>query len=201
MKNSRKSRSDFSLPPAADTFVEMVVLMRGKLAPEQRKNLFDRVMSLEHCQREYDVFFMKGAQYNETEHQTAQKLSGAGYYVVFPGRGQLKVIEEADGNTSSSKNDVYIYDKKTYMQSKVELKTIHGVADKTVTKRLLSGSGQAPVVALDIIGSISRQNLIKGIRNGWTKKLRTIMVNYHGHWYFIDREKTYSCWMEKNIKN
>jgi hypothetical protein len=198
MKNISKDGSDFS--PTAETFVGMAILMRGRLTLEQRKTLFDGVMALENYRREGDVFFMKGAQYSETERQTAQKLSGSGYYVVFPSRGQLKTIGITEKNADNRRNDVYIYDKKTYRQSKAELKTSGEPSTSGIAGHLASGSGQAPVIVLDITGKINKKNLIKGIRAGWNRGIYLVLLNYKGQWYDINRERAFDTyWMNDSL--
>jgi hypothetical protein len=95
-----------------------------------------------------------------------------------------------------------LYDKITYIQRKAELKTLGSPSIETVAKQLSSGSEQSSNVVLDIMGKISKRDLIKGIRSGWGKNTRIVLLNYKGKWYQIDKVKASkdSGWMEKHIK-
>jgi hypothetical protein len=188
-------------PTGVNSLLALVDFMRLKVAPQLRKIAFEQMLMYENYVQDGDVFFMLGAACSDAEKQTAKKLGSAGYYVVFPGHGQIKAIKALQGDVSGRKNDCYIYDKKTFKQRKVDLKTSDNPSVETVASHIASGSGQAPVVVLDIVGKMSRQNLIKGIRKGWTKNVQALLVSYHGHWYDIDREKAYSDWMNRYIKN
>jgi hypothetical protein len=183
-----------------NSFLSLVDFMRVKAAPQLRKIAFDLAMKNERYKRENDVFYMKGSIYNQTEKQTAEKLTKAGYYVVFPSGKQIKDIKIRENDSSARKNDVYIYDKKTYKQRKVDLKTVNGASPEAISSHIASGSGQAPVIAIDIIGSISKQNLIKSIRSGWTKETKIVMVNYRGQWYELNKDNVFSNWMFDSIK-
>ena len=57
-------------------------------------------------------------------------------------------------------------DAKTYIKRKVELKVLFGETAETVKKQLISGSGQASVVAYDIQSGIKKNWLIEGLRSG-----------------------------------
>jgi len=187
-------------PMQVNSFLSLIDFMRVKAAPQLRKIAFDLAMKNERYKRENDVFYMEGSVYNRTEKQTAEKLTKAGYYVVFPSGQHIKDIKIRENNTSARKNDVYIYDQKTYKQRKVDLKTVNGASPETISQHIISGSGQAPVIAIDIIGSVSKQNLIKSIRSGWSKDTKIVMINYRGQWYELDKKKVFSNWLEDNIK-
>jgi hypothetical protein len=188
-------------PMMVNSFLSLVDFMRVKAAPQLRKIAFDNAMRNEKHKRENDVFYMKDAVYNRTEKQTAEKLTKAGYYVVFPSGKHIKDIKMRESDTSARKNDVYIYDKKTYIQRKVDLKTVNGAAPESISQHIISGSGQAPVVAIDIIGKISKHDLIASIRSGWSKNTREILVNYKGQWYEINKEKAFDkFWLKDNLK-
>jgi hypothetical protein len=187
-------------PFAVNSFLELIDFMYRKAAPQLRKIAFERMIANEKYRQEGDVFYMNGAEYSETESQTAQKLTKAGYFVVFPGKGQIKLIKQLEDDTSKRKNDVYIYNKNDYKQSKVDLKTSGEASVKSISYHIASGSGQAPVIALDVTGKISKRNLIKGCRNGWGNGTKEILLNYKGQWYKLDKKKVYGDWMEKNVK-
>jgi hypothetical protein len=187
-------------PMQVNSFLSLIDFMRVKAAPQLRKIAFDLAMKNERYKRENDVFYMEGSSYNRTEKQTAEKLTKAGYYVVFPSGQHIKGIKIKENDTSARKNDVYIYDQKTYKQRKVDLKTVNGASPETISQHIIGGSGQAPVIAIDIIGSVSKQNLIKSIRSGWAKDTKIVMINYRGQWYELDKKKVFSNWLEDNIK-
>ena len=98
------------------------------------------------------------------------------------------------------KNDVYLYDAKTYIQRKVELKSLSGYTAETIKKQLISGSGQAGIIAYDIQSNIKKMWLIDGLRKGWGSDTKKIILNYKGQWYEIDRSKLYDDWLEKNLR-
>ena len=187
-------------PMQVNSFLSLIDFMRVKAAPQLRKIAFDLAMKNERYKRENDVFYMDGSTYNRTEKQTAEKLTKAGYFVVFPSEQHIKGIKIKENDTDARKNDVYIYDKKTYKQKKVDLKTVNGASPETISQHIISGSGQAPIIAVDIVGNIGKYNLIKAIRSGWTKETKIVMVNYNRQWYEIDKAKLYNNWMELNIK-
>jgi hypothetical protein len=179
-------------PFMVHSFLNLVDFMKAKVAPQLRKIAFECAMKNEKHIREGDVFYMQGAKYDRTEQQTAQKLTKANYYVVFPNREQINKIKAIQGDKSKRINDVYIYDKRTYIQRKVDLKTVNNGSKEAIISHIESGSGQAPVVALDIIAKVNKHDLIAAIRAGWTKGTRELLVNYRGQWYIIDREKAFA---------
>jgi hypothetical protein len=187
-------------PMMVNSFISLIDFMRVKTAPQLRKIAFDLAMKNERYKRENDVFYMDGSVYNRTEKQTAEKLTKAGYYVVFPSGHHIKQIKLKENDITDRKNDVYIYDKKTYKQRKVDLKTVNGAAPESISQHIISGSGQAPVIAIDIIGNINKQNLIKAIRSGWAKETKIVIVNYRGQWYELDKKKVFGNWIDENIK-
>jgi hypothetical protein len=77
---------------------------------------------------------------------------------------------------------------------------VNGASPKAITAQIASGSEQATVVVIDIIGRISKHDLIAAIRAGWSKNTKTILFNYRRQWYEINHEKAYSDWIERNIK-
>ena len=72
-----------------------------------------------------NVWVIKGSQYNETEFQIGEKLAKTGQHVLFPNQGALG---------KERKNDVFLYDAKTYIQQKVELKSLSGHTCATTVK-------------------------------------------------------------------
>jgi hypothetical protein len=187
-------------PLGVNFLLELIDFMRQKAAPQGRKIAFERMMASEKYTREADVIYMSGSEPTAQEKQAAQKLEKAGFFVVFPGKGQIEAIKQLEGDTSKRKNDCYIYDKKTYAQSKVDIKSSGEPSIESVAYHISSGSGQAPVIALDITGNISKRNLIKGIRLGWSRGIKEVLINYKGKWYRVDKKKTFGNWMELNLK-
>jgi hypothetical protein len=188
-------------PMMVNSFLSLVDFMRVKAAPQLRKIAFDLAMKNERYKRENDVFYMEGSIYSRAEKQTAEKLTKAGYYVVFPSGKHIKDIKIRENDSSARRNDVYIYDKKTYIQRKVDLKTVNGASPEAISSHIASGSGQAPVVAVDIIGKISKQDLIGAIRLGWAKNTREVLLNYKSQWYIIDKEKAFDKeYLSKTLK-
>ncbi|MDR1023801.1 MAG: hypothetical protein LBL94_11120, partial [Prevotellaceae bacterium] len=188
-------------PMMVNSFLSLVDFMRVKAAPQLRKIAFDMAMKNERYKRENDVFYMEGSTYSRAEKQTAEKLAKAGYYVVFPSGKHIKDIKIKESDTSARRNDVYIYDKKTYIQRKVDLKTVNGASPEAISSHIASGSGQAPVVAVDIRGKISKQDLIGAIRAGWAKNTREVLLNYKSQWYVIDKEKAFDKeYLSKTLK-
>jgi hypothetical protein len=187
-------------PAGVNSFLHLIDFMRQKAAPQLRKIAFEKMLANEKYIRENDVFYMNGSKATESEKQVAQKLKKAGFFVVFPGKGQIKEIKVLEGDISKRKNDVYIYDKITYAQKKVDLKSSGEPSVKSIAYHVSSGSGQAPVIALDITGKISKKNLISGIRSGWNKGIKEVLINYKGQWYSIDKKKAFGNWIELNLK-
>lgn len=178
-------------PFGVNSFLSLYNFMREKVAPQLRKIAFERAMLAEKHKREGDVFFMEGSKYSQIEAKTAEKLTKAGYSVVFPGEAHIKKIKTLEGDKTRRVNDVYLYDKKTYIQLKADLKTLGNVSVETVAQHIKSGSGQAPVVVLDITGKISKTDLITGLRKGWNDDVKTVLLNYKGQWYHLDEARVY----------
>jgi hypothetical protein len=188
-------------PLLVNSFLKLYDFMKQKAIPKYREIAFNKMLENEKYTRDGDVIFMEGSEYDEIEKQSAAKLTKAGFYVVFPGKGQIKNIKKLDEDKSSRKNDIYIYDKKTYNQRKADLKTVNGASPKAISDHIISGSGQAPVIAMDIIGKISKNNLIDAIRSGWAKNTKIILLNYRGQWYEINKDKVFDkYWLNKHIK-
>ena len=187
-------------PLQINSFVKLVDSFNKKAIPKIREIAFYNMLKNEKYDREGDVFLMKGANYSDIEKQSAIKLTKAGFYVVFPSKGQIKEIKTLENSTDARRNDIYIYDKKTYNQSKVDLKTVNSGSKKTIAAHILSGSGQAPVIALDIQSGTNRWNLIKGIRSGWGDDTKRILLNWKGQWYQLDKNQVFGNYIETVIK-
>jgi hypothetical protein len=63
---------------------------------------------------------------------------------------------------------------------------------ETIKNHVISGSGQAPVIAIDVIGGVSKHNLIDGLRAGWSKDTKRLLVNWKGQWYQINKQLLFS---------
>jgi hypothetical protein len=98
------------------------------------------------------------------------------------------------------KNDVFLYDTKTYAQKKVEFKSLFGSTADAVKSQLISGSGQAGIVAYDIQSNIKKNWLIAGLRAGWSKDTKSVMLNWHGQWYEINKDVLFSNRIDYFIK-
>ncbi|MDR0604076.1 MAG: hypothetical protein LBG80_07225, partial [Bacteroidales bacterium] len=57
-----------------------------------------------------------------------------------------------------------------------------------VKSQIISGSGQAGIIAYDIQSKIKPNWLIQGLRNGWSNNLKTVMINWKGQWYQIEQD-------------
>lgn len=158
-----------------------------------RKTAFERMMEEESYQIwAENIVIMTGAKPNETELQTALKLAKTDEYcIVFPSDGQIKEIKLLTEEPGEKRNDVYLIDKITYKVIAVDIKTCGNPSVETIVAHLSGGVNQAPNLILDITGKVSKLKLIKGLRGGWSRELRSIYLNYHGQWYLLDREKVF----------
>jgi hypothetical protein len=194
MRNNSEKNLDFD-PEKVKTFADLTRNLSRKAAPEIRKRGFENFMSKnKHKVFKYEkgnIYSMKGAKYNDTEFHVAEKLTKAGYHVLFPNDGDMG---------KGRKNDLFLYDTKTYAQKKVELKSLFGNTANAVTSQLISGSGQAGIVAYDIQSRITKHWLVEGLRLGWSKETKTVMLNWKGQWYEIDSDLLYSKEIYKFLK-
>ena len=72
---------------------------------------------------------------------------------------------------------------------------------ETIIAHLSGGVDQAPNLILDIMGKISKLKLIKGLRGGWSKRLKFVYLNYHGQWYLLDKAKVFDItWLIKTLR-
>jgi hypothetical protein len=195
MRNNSEKDLDFD-PEKIKTFADLTRNLSRKAAPEIRKRGFENYFKNSEYQvfeyKEGNIYVIQGAKYNDTEFHIAEKLVKAGYHVVFPNEGDLG---------KGRKNDVYLYDTKIYTQKKVELKSLFGNTAESVKSNLISGSGQASIIVYDIQLGIKKNWLIDGLRSGWTKDTKKVMLNWKGQWYDINNQHVFEKkWLENNIK-
>ncbi|RNC66469.1 hypothetical protein [Proteiniphilum sp. X52] len=173
-------------PTGIKTFADLTSNMTQKVSAKIKKRGFENFLKHnEHKSFYYkkgNVYAIQGAKYNDAEFQTAVKLAKAGYHVVFPRQGDL-----GKGRI----NDVYVYDSKKYIQRKVELKALYGDTAERVKSQIISGSGQADVVAYDIQSGIKRNWLIKGLREGWNDNMKSVLINWRGQWYELSKKELF----------
>ena len=139
---------------------------------------------------------------HETELQTAEKLAKTDeYYLVFPNDGQIKEVRSLIKEYGEKRNDVFLIDKVTFKAIAADIKTCGNPSVETIIAHLSGGVNQAPNIILDIMGKVSKTNLTLGLRRGWSKRLKSVFLNYHGHWYLLDRHIVYDKkWITDNIK-
>lgn len=182
-------------PFGIKTFSDLVSNLSKKAAPAIRKRGFETYLSRNNHQvysyEQGNIYVMSGAKYNETEFHIAEKLTTAGYHIMFPNAGDL-------GKTR--KNDVYLYDTKIYVQYKAELKSLFGTTADVVKSRLICGAEQASIIVYDVQSSISTQWFIKGLRQGWSRNIRKILVNWHGRWHEFKKDDVFSREIHKILK-
>lgn len=199
IKKTKKSLDKvfyFFDPTSIKTFSDLISNLSKKTAPAIRKKGFENYLLRNGHQafsyKNGDVYVMNGAKYNDTEFHIAEKLTTAGYHVMFPNSGDLG---------RGRKNDVYIYDTTTYFPYKAELKSLFGDSAQTVRGRIISGGGQAPIIVYDVQSGIKRNWLIEGLRMGWSSNLRCILLNWKGQWYEINKDNVFKKnWFENNLK-
>jgi hypothetical protein len=168
-----------------------------------RKLAFERLLEEEDYRWvDENIIVMEGAHPNETELQTAVKLSKTDeYYVVFPSDGQIKEIRMLTNEFGAQRNDVFLVDRMTYKTIAADIKTCGDPSVETIIAHLSCGVNQAQNLVLDITGKIEKAKLLLGLRRGWSKNLRYVYLNYHGQWYLLDRIKVYDKnWIPKNVK-
>ena len=194
-------------PFSINSFLQFVDTYRFKVTPQIRERAFNNMLKNEEYFREGDVFYMKGSDVNKAEEQTAIKLGKAGYYVVFPGKGQKKQIKKLENDKTLCNNDAYIYNKETFYQQKTDIKAVNGGSIEAIKEHISQGSKQAPVVVIDMPATTSRWNVINGIRLGWDKdNTKTILLNWKGRWYNIDKNRAFGKkkenknWLENSIQ-
>ena len=187
-------------PLGIKTLYDLTTNMVKKVAPSIRKAGLENY--LKHNEHETEVFktksgiktniwTVKGSKYEEFEYHIAEKLAKSGQHVLFPDKGDL-------GN--GRRNDVFLYDAKTYYQQKVEFKSLFGDSYEAIKSNMISGSEQSSIIAYDIQSNIKKIWLIKGLKHGWTKSMKKVMINYNGQWYEFDRNRLYDGWLEENLR-
>ena len=175
----------------------------GRVVLGIRKATFNKMLATEHYERpEENILIMHGAKPNETELQTARKLAKTDeYYLVFPNERQIREVRTLLNEPGAKKNDVFLIDKKTFKTIQADFKTCGNPSVETIMAHLSCGVEQAPNLILDITGKISKLKLIKGLRGGWSKRLRFLYLNYHGQWYLLDKAKVFdNSWLTKTLK-
>ena len=168
-----------------------------------RKTAFEKMLEEELYQLRGDnIIIMKGAKPNETELQTADKLAKTNeYYLIFPNDGQIKEVHNLTNDSGQKRNDVFLVDKITYKTIAADIKTCGDPSVETIVAHLSGGVNQAPNIILDITGKVSKTRLTIGLRRGWSRRLKSIYLNYHGQWYLLDRNLVYDKkWMIDHIK-
>lgn len=179
-----KSLHLYSDPLLIKTFTDLVIDFGKKIPVSVRKNKFQNLIKSEGIIKySDDVFVLEGAAPNLTEIQSAAKLAKAGNYVIFPSDGAIKKLKEELKDKTLKKNDIYFYDKKTFFQTKADLKTLSDVDDVTIARHISKGGKQAPVIVMDFERKIDRRNLINGLRSGWDKdNLKKVLIYWKGEW-------------------
>lgn len=168
-----------------------------------RKKAFEKMKENDSYQQlGKNIIIMKGAKPNETELQTAEKLAKTDeFYIIFPNDGQIEEIKKLTNESGKKKNDLYLVDKITYRTMSIDIKTCGNPSQETIIAHLSNGVNQAPNLILDITGKISKVNLIKGLRHGWSNNMKIVLLNYHGQWYLLNRERVYEKeWLEKMLR-
>jgi hypothetical protein len=174
-------------PLGIKTFADLTANLAKKVAPAMRKKGLENYLKdnrhesytyrTQSGKRTY-IYVIHGADYNKSEFHIAEKLAKSGQHVLFPRQGDLG---------KKRKNDVFLYDSKTFAQQKVELKSLFGDTAESVKSNLISGSGQASVIAYDIQSTIKKNWLVDGLRTGWTKDTKRVMLNWKGQWYDVKK--------------
>ena len=182
-------------PDSIKTFSDLLFYLSKKATPAVRKKGFENYLSQNrhqvYCCKNGNLYVMSGAKYNDTEFHIAEKLTAAGYHILFPNQGDFG---------KGRKNDVYIYDTKIYTQHKVELKSLFGKTAEVVKSQLICGAEQAEFIVYDVQSSISAQWFIRGVRQGWSKNICKILVNWHGQWYEFIKKDVFSRKIYKILK-
>ena len=185
------------------SLADLVDKSEKKALLKERKSAFDKMVGEESYQIRCDnIIVMTGAKPNETELQTAEKLAKTnGYYLVFPNDGQIKEVRKLTNEIGEKRNDVFLIDKVTFKTIAADIKTCGNPSFETIVAHLSGGVNQAPNLILDITGKVSKLNLTIGLRRGWSKRLKSLFLNYHGHWYLLDRNLVYDKkWITDHIK-
>lgn len=120
---------------------------------------------------------------------------------MFPNDGQIKEVRSLTNDSGEKRIDVFLIDKVTYKTIAADIKTCGNPSVETIVAHLSGGVNQAPNLILDITGKVSKMKLVKGLRGGWSKRLKFLYLNYHGQWYLLDKAKVFdSTWLTKTLK-
>lgn len=185
------------------SLADLVDKSERKALLKDRKSAFDTMVEEGSYQiRNDNIIIMSGAKPNETELQTAEKLAKTNeYYLVFPNDGQIKEVRSLTKEIGEKRNDVFLIDKVTLKTIAADIKTCGNPSVETIVAHLSGGVNQAPNLILDITGKVSKIKLVKGLRGGWSKRLRFLYLNYHGQWYLLDKAKVFDrTLLTKTIK-
>ncbi len=184
--------------------VDLITYLVSNKNLKNREKAFKKMLQAElHTTDKGGAVVMIGAKPTATELQTASKLVQAknGYNTIFISPYQIKVLKEMMNIKNKTNADVLLIDKKTYVARLADLKTIGNASRETIKAHLMKGSEQAPVVVLDVQGKVKRFDLINGIRDGWCKGTKFILLNYKGQWYEIDKGNAFNKkWLEDKIR-
>ena len=195
-----KLRSD---PTGIGTLVDCASYLIENRNLKKREQAFHSMLRSEiHKTDKGGAIIMQGAKPTKTEIQTANKLVQAknGYNTIFLSPHQISKLKEMLGIKNNTNADVLLVDRKSYVARLADLKTIGSASRETIKAHLMKGSEQAHVVVLDIQGQVKRFDLIKGIRDGWCKDTKFVLLNYKGQWYEINKGNAFKKkWLENNI--
>lgn len=184
--------------------VDLVTYLVSNRNLKNREKAFKKMLQGDfHTTHRGGAIVMIGANPTTTELQVASKLVQAknGYNTIFISPLQIKALKEMMNIKNKTNADVLLVDKKTYVARLADLKTIGNASRETIKAHLMKGSEQAPVVVLDIQGQVKRFNLINGIRDGWCKGTKAVLLNHQGQWYEIDKDGAFKKkWLEDNIR-
>ena len=196
-----KVRSD---PMGIGSIVDFVAYRKDNRSLKQREKAFRKVLQSEiHHTDRNGAIVMVGAKPTETELHTAGKLVRAknGYNTIFISQHQVEGIKKILGIKNKTNADILLVDKKTFVSRLADIKTVGNASRETIKAHIMKGSEQAPVVVLDIQGQVKRFDLIKGIRDGWCKNTKSVILNYKGQWYEISKREVFrGKWLENNIR-
>jgi len=196
-----KLRSD---PTGIGSLVDCASYLIENRNLKKREQAFHSMLRSEiHKTDKGGAIIMQGAKPTKTEIQTANKLVQAknGYNTIFLSPHQISKLKSLLGIENNTNADVLLVDRKSYVARLADLKTIGSASRETLKAHLMKGSEQAPVVVLDIQGQVKRFDLINGIRDGWCKDTKAVLLNYKGQWYEIDKDSAFKKkWLEDNIR-
>jgi len=126
------------------------------------------------------------------EHHTCKKLAAAGYNVILVPKGFFKRKEK--------KFDVFLCRGHIFLES--DLKCITTTNVDTIGKRIKEGSEQSPRIVLDVTSTITKNNLIIGLKTGCERNqnLMEIILFYNSNFYCLPKTQILSKKIFKVIK-